>query len=176
MSWFMVDVEANGPIPGDYSMTEIGVVRMDEDLKTTFHGYLRPLDGAKWIQEAYDVVGYGHDHAMTFEYPLKTMTDFAQWVKDVNRNGQPCFISDNNGFDYGYVNWYFHHFLGRSPFGHSSTNLGSLYKGLVKDFSKNFKHLRRTKHDHNPVNDAMGNAESLQHMVREMGLHMFGVK
>jgi exonuclease len=175
MSWFMVDVESNGPIPGDFSMTEVGVVRMDADLKTTFHGKLCPLPGASWQDEAYAVVGYDHATACTFPDPFKTMTEFGAWVKSVNRNGKPCFIADNNGFDYGFVNWYFWHFLGESPFGHSSTNLGSLYKGLIKDFSKNFKHLRNTKHDHNPVNDARGNAEALQTMVRTMGLKMFGV-
>jgi len=176
VSWFMVDVEANGPIPGDYSMTEVGVVRMDNELRTTFHGKLIPLPGAKWLREAYEVVGYDHQWAMeNHDDPLLVMKNFWQWVKDVNRNGKPCFIADNNGFDYGFVNWYFWHFLGESPFGHSSTNLGSLYKGLIKDFSKNFKHLRNTKHDHNPVNDARGNAEALQTMVRTMGLKMFGV-
>jgi hypothetical protein len=68
------------------------------------------------------------------------------------------------------VNWYFHAFLGENPFGHSSTNLGSLYKGLVKDFKKNFKHLRRSRHTHNPVDDARGNAEALLHMRDELGL------
>ena len=71
------------------------------------------------------------------------------------------FISDNNGFDWQFINWYFHHFLGQNPFGHSSTNLGSLYKGVVKDTFANFKHLRRTKHTHDPVDDARGNAEAL---------------
>ena len=55
----------------------------------------------------------------------------------------------------------FHHFTGGNPFGFSSTNLGSLYKGLVKDTAPNFKHLRRTKHTHHPVDDAKGNAEAL---------------
>jgi hypothetical protein len=40
-------------------------------------------------------------------------------------------------------------------------NLGSLYKGLVKDTFKSFKYLRRTKHTHHPVDDAKGNAEAL---------------
>jgi hypothetical protein len=48
-----------------------------------------------------------------------------------------------------------------NPFGHSSTNLGSLYKGLEKDFSKSFRHLRKTAHTHHPVDDAKGNAEAL---------------
>ena len=65
--------------------------------------------------------------------------------------------------------WYFHHFTGANPFGFSSTNLGSLYKGLVRDTAKNFKHLRKTRHTHHPVDDARGNAEALLAMS-EMGL------
>jgi hypothetical protein len=37
------------------------------------------------------------------------------------------------------------HFTGGNPFGHSSTNLGSLYKGMARDMFQNFKHLR-TRH------------------------------
>ena len=54
----------------------------------------------------------------------------------------PVFVSENNGFDWQFINWYFHHFTGANPFGFSSTNLGSLYKGLVRDTSKNFNHLQ----------------------------------
>jgi hypothetical protein len=79
------------------------------------------------------------------------------------------FISDNNGFDWQFINWYLHHFLGDNPFGHSCTNLGSLYKGMQKDMFVNFKHLRQTKHTHHPVDDARGNAEALLAM-KELGL------
>jgi hypothetical protein len=68
-----------------------------------------------------------------------------------------------------FVCWYFHHFLGENPFGYSSQNLGSLYKGLAKDTFVNFKHLRKTKHTHHPVDDAKGNAEALLEM-KGMGL------
>jgi hypothetical protein len=70
------------------------------------------------------------------------------------------------------VRWFTHHFLGRNPFGHSSTNLGSLYKGVVKDMFSNFKHLRKTKHTHNPVDDARGNAEALLQIKEQCGLKM----
>ena len=60
------------------------------------------------------------------------MEAFARWLA-AHSTGRPMFISDNNGFDWQFINWYFHHFLGKNPFGHSSTNLGSLYKGVVKD-------------------------------------------
>jgi len=48
--------------------------------------------------------------------------------------------------------------------------LGSLYKGIVKDTTKNFKHLRKTKHTHHPVDDAKGNAEALLRLQSEFGL------
>ncbi len=57
-----------------------------------------------------------------------------------------------------------------ADFGHSSTNLGSLYKGVVKDMFVNFKHLRKTKHTHNPVDDARGNAEALLQIKEQYGL------
>jgi hypothetical protein len=75
--------------------------------------------------------------------------------------GHAIFISDNNGFDWQFINWYFHHFTGSNPFGFSSTNLGSLYKGVVKDMRASFKHLRKTRHTHHPVDDARGNAEAM---------------
>jgi len=96
------------------------------------------------------------------------MSRFREWIVDTCKN-RAFFISDNNGFDWQFVNWYFHHFEGANPFGYSSTNLGSLYKGLVKDTFVNFKHLRKTKHTHHPVDDARGNAEALLAM-KEMGL------
>ena len=40
----------------------------------------------------------------------------------------------------------------------------------MKDFKKNFKHLRRSRHTHNPVDDARGNAEALLHMRDALGL------
>jgi hypothetical protein len=51
-------------------------------------------------------------------------------------------------------------------------NLGSFYKGLIRDTFKNFKHLRKTKHTHHPVDDAKGNAEALLELDREFVLKM----
>ena len=64
---------------------------------------------------------------------------------------------------------YFHHFIGYNPFGHSSTNIGSLYKGMQKDMFVNPKHLKKTKHTHNALDDAKGNAEIILAM-KSMGL------
>ncbi|MEM7010404.1 MAG: exonuclease [Verrucomicrobiota bacterium] len=168
MSCFVVDVEADGPIPGDYSMVSFGAVRVEEGLSCSFYGKLRPISD-EWIPEALAVSGFGREETLRFDNPRDVMEQFAAWLKK-SSDGKPMFVSDNNGFDWQFINWYFHHFLGKNPFGFSSTNLGSLYKGMVGDCFKNFKHLRKTKHTHHPVDDAKGNAEALLHMKKEMGL------
>lgn len=84
---------------------------------------------------------------------------FLHWCESLN--DRLMFVSDNNGFDWQFVNYYFHRYCGKNPFGHSSMNMGSLYKGLERNMFKNFKHLRRTKHTHNALDDAKGNAEAM---------------
>jgi hypothetical protein len=164
MAYVMVDIEADGPNPGDYSMVCFGAVLVREGLDCTFYGRLKPIS-SQWIPGALAVSGFTREETLGFDEPKAVMESFALWLKE-NTKGRAFFISDNNGFDWQFINWYFWHFTGGNPFGHSSTNLGSLYKGMVKDTFQTFKHLRKTSHTHNPVDDAMGNAEALLEMKR----------
>lgn len=166
----MVDVETDGEIPGnhDFSMISLGAVVVRPGLVDTFFGQLEPISD-RWSEEALKVSNHTRVETLAFEHAPRVMQRFDEWVAKVNVGKRPMFISDNNGFDFMFVSWYFWHFLGRNPFGHSSTNLGSLYKGLVKDTFKNFKHMRKTAHTHNPVDDAMGNAEALL-LMKTLGL------
>ncbi|QDV38485.1 3'-5' exonuclease [Tautonia plasticadhaerens] len=170
MSYFMVDVEADGPIPGDYSMIALGAIIVDPALDRTFRALIRPISD-RWIPSALAVSGHTREQTLAFEPPEVVMARFRDWIERVNRD-RPMFVSDNAGFDWQFVNWYFHHFLGENPFGHSSTHLGSLYKGMVKDVFQSFKHLRKTPHTHDPLDDARGNAEALLAMKRELGLRI----
>jgi len=168
MAYIMVDVESDGPIPGDYSMICFGAVLVDDSLDKTFYGKLKPISH-EFIPDALAISGFSREDVLKFDEPQKVMLDFAQWIKSVCKD-HPIFISDNNGFDWMFICWYFHHFIGKNPFGFSSQNLGSLYKGIVGDMFQNFKHLRITKHTHNPVDDAKGNAEALLTLKKINGL------
>ena len=121
--------------------------------------------------ESLAVSGYSREDTLSFRNPEEVMLDFKTWILQ-NSVGKPLFISDNNGFDWMFVCWYFHHFLSDNPFGHSSANLGSLYKGIVRNTFENFKHLRKTKHSHNPLNDAMGNAEAFLQIITHYDLKL----
>jgi hypothetical protein len=162
VSYVMVDIEADGPIPGDFSMIALGAVVVEPGLSRAFGARLRPIS-EKWVPEALAVSGFSREDTLAFPDPKTEMERFAAWLPK-----NPRFIADNNGFDWMFVCWYFHHFLGKNPFGFSSQNLGSLYKGLVKDAKASFKHLRKTAHTHDPVDDARGNAEAMLELAKQI--------
>lgn len=171
MSWVSIDIEADGACPGLFSMISFGAVIIDERLDKTFYGELRPLDGAGFNEEALKVSGHTHEQTLLFPDSLETMKKFDEWLS-LNSKPRHMFISDNNGFDWQFINYYFHRFIGRNPFGFGSTNLGSLFKGMKKDMRVNFKFLRDTRHTHNPVDDSVGNAEAFVKMVNDYGLRL----
>jgi hypothetical protein len=43
---------------------------------------------------------------------------------------------------------------------------------VVRNLRRNFKHLRRTVHDHNPLHDAIGNAEAFLQVLKENGMKL----
>jgi DNA polymerase III alpha subunit (gram-positive type) len=170
MSYVVVDVEADGPIPHKYSMVSFGSVVLEPSLSKTFYGQVKPIS-EHWIPEALAVSEITRAEHEAYESPEKVMADFATWLSQNSKN-RPVFISDNPAFDWQWINYYFHYFLGKNPFGFSARRIGDLYCGMKMDAGLNaeWKRLyRKTTHDHNPVNDAKGNAEALLAM-RELGL------
>lgn len=170
MTWVLCDVESDGPCPGLYSMIAFGAIIVEPALNRTFYGQCIPISH-QYIEGALQVSGFTREQTLQFPDPDFTMRGFSRWLED-SCSTRPMFISDNNGYDFQFINYYFWRYLGKNPFGHSSTNLGSLYKGLVKDTFKNFKHLRDTPHDHHPVNDAKGNAEALLKLKTQLHLRI----
>jgi hypothetical protein len=172
MSLIVVDVEADGPIPHRYSMVSFGAVVVEPTLSKTFYGKTKPISEL-WIPEALAVSNITRQEHLQYNEPVKVMQDFESWLKE-NSKDRPIFISDNPAFDWQWINWYFHFYLGKNPFGFSARRIGDLYCGMKMDTGLNAewkKLFRKTKHDHNPVNDAKGNAEALLAM-KEMGLKM----
>ena len=160
MGYFIVDVEHDGPGIGPFSMVSLGTVYVDKSgIGETFYGKFSPISD-RWIPDALSVSGHTREEHLSFPHPKDEMFRFKEWILKVNRKGRPIFWSDNNGSDFAWVNWYFHFFLGENPFGWSSRRIGDLNSGAEKNLFAKWKYLRETNHDHNPVNDAMSNAEA----------------
>ena len=115
-------------------MVCFGAVVFDDRLDKTFYGRTRPISD-RFVPEALAVSSFSREQHITFDDPKAVMENFAAWL-DQHSKGRPIFVSDNLAFDWQFINYYFHRFLGRNPFGFSGRRIGDLYAGLVKDASK----------------------------------------
>lgn len=173
MSWYSADVECDGPMPGPYSMLSLGVVKIVPDLDrawadNSFYAELRPIS-EHCDAEALAVSGL--DRRALVENgtdPAEAMGHLAAFLERTSA-GRPVFVADNPGFDFAFVNWYFHSFHGSNPFGWSARRIGDLWAGMQGRADASWTHLRRTAHTHNALDDARGNAEAVVAMV-ERGL------
>ncbi len=168
MSLIVVDVESDGPIPGKYSMVCFGAVVVEPTLSKTFMGKTKPISEL-WNPEALAISGFSREDHNTFADPKEVMESFANWIKFYSK-GSPVFISDNPAYDWQFINYYFHYYLGKNPFGYSARRIGDLYCGMVKDAYAKWKFLRGDfPHNHDPVSDARGNANALLEL-KKLGL------
>lgn len=164
MTHFVLDVEADGPCPGLYSMVSLGLVVRDEP-SLSFYGETAPLTDAAFIPAALAVSGMTREEHLLCMTPAQTMTEMATWLEQFS--GRHVIWSDNPAFDWQWINYYSHKYLGNNPFGFSARRIGDFYagvKGNVKD-TNSWKKMRDTKHTHNPVDDARGNAEALLKII-----------
>jgi len=72
MSYVMVDIEADGPIPGDYSMISFGAVIVETSLSKAFYGKLKPISD-KWVPDVLKVSGFTREETMNFKKPKFVM-------------------------------------------------------------------------------------------------------
>jgi len=169
MSYIVVDVESDGPVQGLHSMVCFGAVIVEPGLTRTFYGKVKPIS-SEFNPEALAISGFSRKEHESFEDPQIVMPRFADWILE-NTEGKAILVSDNNGYDAPWINYYMHLYNnGKNPFGWSSRRIGDMYCGLVKDAQAQWKHLREPYvHTHHPVDDSLGNANALLKM-RDMGL------
>lgn len=161
----IVDVEADGPTPVLNSMLEVGAITLD--LRTSFNQRFRPLDGMSFDPAALTAIGQTREQTLAYPISAEESTrHFVDWLDSLG--DRLVFWSDNPAFDWQFVNAYLWRYVGRNPFGYSARRIGDFYAGMLKDKSKHtvWKHLRKTKHTHNALDDATGNAEALAEIIK----------
>jgi DNA polymerase III epsilon subunit-like protein len=161
----VIDVEATGQHPSTYAMVQIGAV----DLRgNEFYGELRPDQYHEYDEGAMNAIGLTREDVLKYPSAETTMQFFRDWVKDTYKGERVVTWSDNPAFDWQFVNFYFHVYCKGNPLGHSMRRIGDFYAGItgnVKNASR-WKKLRETKHTHNALDDARGNAEALAKILR----------
>lgn len=163
MAHFIVDVEADGPAPGLYSMVSFAAIELTAaGPGQTFFAELAPISD-RYVESALSACGLTRAQTLEYEAPSVVMSRFAHWVEQFAPSPRQVFISDNPAFDWQFINYYLHAFTGSNPFGHTARRIGDFAAGLERNFtaSSRWKRLRKTKHTHHPLDDVRGNAEAL---------------
>jgi hypothetical protein len=186
--FFSVDVEADGPIPGPYSMVSVGAcvagtydghtfTRIDPEAHT-FYAELKPISD-RYDREALAVSGLSRETLLADGAdPKAAMTDFVGWVErtcaELDR-GYAVFAAYPLGFDWLFTYWYLMAYAGRSPFSHGrhidmktlfSARSGTPIHAAVK---RNMPAalLGTRKHTHNALEDAQGQADLLANLMAD---------
>lgn len=144
--YLSVDVEADGPIPGVNSMLSFGaaVFNDQKQLISTFSSNLELLPGATPDPETSEWwKGHPEAYAATREdtqSPLSAMTEFETWCRQ-NFQEQLVFVGYPASYDFMFLYWYFHRFLGRMPpFGFNALDIKTMAMGLLNlPFKKTVK-------------------------------------
>lgn len=161
-----VDVETSGPIPGEYSLLSIGACLVDDDAKT-FSCELKPLNRNADLK-ALEVTGLSLDALFDRgEDPAAAMLRFRDWLVDLaGDDTKLVFVGFNAAFDWSFINYYFHRFVGSNPFGFTALDIKSFYMGAAGCSWEETKSSQLSKRlgprlvgDHNALHDAQFQAE-----------------
>lgn len=175
------DVEADGPIPGVYSMLSFAsaAYTIDKELVGTFEANLLPLDGAiqhestmKWFREKEPEALAAATRNQ--ESPHVVLPRYLEWLKALP--GKPVFVGYPASYDFMFVYWYLIKFAGESPFSHSALDIKTYAMAMLKtDYRQSIKATTFPKrwfdkslpHTHQALDDAKEQGIVFINMLRE---------
>ena len=162
------DCEADGPIPGVYSMISFAgcAFTLRDGIISEFTRNLFPLEEAQKDPDTMNNFWSKHPQAYQETQidqidPDRAMQEFSAWAKSLP-GGQPVFAAYPMGFDFTFHHWYSHRFLGSDPFGFSGFDLKSYamaslklpYRNLIKKNMPRSWFDRKQRHTHVALDDA----------------------
>jgi hypothetical protein len=168
-----IDVEASGPCPLHGDMISFAAVVVEDALDRSFHsGNMRP-ECEHYLPEAYAAIGMTREQHLAAPRSIRDgILRFADWLESLQEPKRHyLMLSDNPGFDFQWMNFELMNHIGEQVLGHSARRIGDVWSGLRKrpHETLSWRRFRLTPHDHDPLNDAMGNAEAWLEMWRQYG-------
>lgn len=182
-----VDVEADGPTPGPYSMLSFGLAAfsLDKVLLATFTRNLEPLPGATQHPRVMEWWRSTPEHRAAYArtredvQPVReSMLACEQWCKSLRAHGKPCAVGAPAAYDYGaWLYWYLVYAVGDVPeLGFAALDLKSLAFGLLP--GTRYRSLGKktyppdwldadTPHTHVALDDAIEQGAMLVNAIRQ---------
>ncbi len=176
------DIEANGPIPGMYSMLSFGSAAFSEDGKLidTFYVNLLPLEDAKedpgtmmWWNSPLHKIAYIRTRVDMIT-PELAMQLYMEWL--VSLDGELVFVAYPAGFDFQFIYWYLIKFVGKSPFSFSALDIKTYFMAMMarRSFRNSTKRSMPSRwldgslpHNHNALDDALEQGHIFMNMYKE---------
>lgn len=183
-----VDVEADGPIPGEYSMLSFGLAiaasydgskfAPRDPSQSTFYRELKPIS-PNFDPKALEVAAIDRDSlAANGAEPITAMTDARNWVLREAQDRRPVLVGYPIVFDWMFMHWYFVKYTESSPFGFSGAiDMKTMYQQKAKvtldhagrrDLPSQLKSKRA--HTHNALDDAIEQAEIFNNLFAWSGV------
>lgn len=174
-TYISIDIEAAGPIPGEYSMLSLGACVVGETT-TTFYIEFKPIS-QQFVSSALKVSGLSLEKLKSEGVePAAGMAQLEKWISRVCGESRSVFVAFNATFDWSFVHWYFIKFLGRDPFGISGLDIKAYYMGKLGTIWSETTKRRVTekftsthKHTHNALDDAIEQAEIFEKLQKFKG-------
>ena len=174
------DVEADGPIPGVYSMLSFASAAYapDKRLLGTFAANLETLPGAEqhpatmawWATQPRAWEACRRD----LQAPETALPAYLRWIKSLP--GKPVFVAYPAGFDFTFVYWYLVRFAGESPFSHSALDIKTYAMALMGTAYRESTKRRMPRrwfdalpHTHQALDDALEQGALFCNMLAERG-------
>jgi DNA polymerase III alpha subunit (gram-positive type) len=179
--YISLDIEADGPVPGLYSMLSLGAVAFQHGKEVDeFYSVLKPLPEA---QQHPDTMKFWRDNPEAWAAvntcqvdAAKVMLSFHDWLINLHRQygGGLTPVGYPAAFDYMFINWYMVNFLGKNIMGFSAFDLKSFATGLLdKPYRKTVKRTMPKDwfkdlppHTHIAVDDAREQGLLLMNMLK----------
>ena len=196
--YFSLDVEASGPVPGMYSMISLGMCVVGNP-DQQFYVELRPLNrrftleamkigcleleclsDLKARDPSYDARSKKFNPQKVLrhlekvgESPAVAMTRLNNWIFLVTLPCKAVVAAAPASFDVAFQNYYFARFFhGQNPFGHSSEDINSMYRGLRRNVESHIEGMDFAdgrRYPHHALDDAIHQAKHFQIVLQEMG-------
>ena len=165
MAYVSVDVERDHDCIPIGSIVCFGAVIVDKNLDKTFYGKMAPISDV-YNPGNLKVSGFTREQHLKFDAPKDVMLRFSSWLEEFG-GARPSLISDCLTGDWEAINWYFHNFTGKNPFGYSGRRISDIICGMNNDMRTKWKHKKSQDYIHDPVFDAIQNAEVFLNLRKE---------
>lgn len=130
--YIATDVEADGPIPGPYSMISLGMSVVGHP-EHNFYTEIKPISD-DYIPDSLAVSGLDRERLLREAPDAKSaMLEAYNWVNSLKSIGDPIFLAAPAVWDGMFVHWYFMRFVGENPFGPTGAgvDLRSYWMGVT---------------------------------------------